>query len=141
MREPKLIKKVLIVDDERDLVEPLALRLSIDGRFEVFKAFDGEEGWRQALALRPDAILVDLAMPDIDGWQLCRRLRENASTKEARIIIMTAWMPGDLKLRAQMEGIVKILLKPFEDEELLAALGARPVPAPRSTPASGGERS
>lgn len=121
-REPKPIKKVLIVDDERDLVELLSLRLSKERRFEVFTAFDVEEGWRKALAVRPDAVLVDLVMPDGGGRQLCRRLRENARTREASLVIMTAWMPMDIKIDAPMEGATQILLKPFEDEELLAAL-------------------
>jgi len=135
----KAPKKVLIVDDERDLVEPLALRLSAGARFEVATAFDGDEGFRKALEDPPDAVLIDLAMPELDGWQLCRRLRENAHTRGARIVIMTAWVSKDLERRALQEGVTKVLLKPFEDADLLDALGAAPAPTemlgyPRNDP-------
>lgn len=125
----KAPRKVLIVDDERDLVEPIALRLSAGGRFDVSVAYDGEEGWRKALADPPDAVLVDLAMPEMDGWQLCRRLREDSRTRHARVVIMTAWVSKDLERRALAEGVTKVLLKPFEDEELTAALATVPAHA------------
>jgi len=131
----KALKTVLIVDDERDLVEPLALRLAADGRFEVSTAFDGEDGLRKAADLRPDAALVDLAMPGIDGWRLCRRLHEDSRTRHTRVIIMTAWVSKDLESRALAEGVTKVLLKPFEDAELLETLTAEQAAA---TPAGEG---
>jgi DNA-binding response OmpR family regulator len=115
-------KRVLIVDDERDLVEPLALRLRAQGGLDVCVAYDGEEGMRQALASPPDAALIDLAMPEPDGWQLCRRLHEHARTRRTRLIVMTAWASKDLESRALKEGVAKVLLKPFEDAEMIAAL-------------------
>ena len=116
------LKRVLIVDDERDLVEPMTMRLEADGRFEISEAFDGDEGFRKALYLQPDAALIDLAMPGMDGWQLCRRLHEHPTTRRTRVILMTAWVSKDLERRALSEGVTKVLLKPFENEELLATL-------------------
>lgn len=120
----RALRKVLIVDDERDLVEPLAMRLGAGAGYEVSVAFDGDEGFRKALLERPDFALVDLAMPELDGWSLCRRLRENVNTRGIRIIIMTAWVSKDLERRAAAEGVTKVLLKPFEERELLTALDA-----------------
>jgi len=127
---PKLaLKKILIVDDERDLVGPLATRLTAAGRYEVAVAYDGASGLERAMEFRPDVALIDLAMPGLDGWQLCRRLREDARTKGAKVIVMTAWLSPDLGKRAHAEGVNQVLLKPFEEADLLRALetgGASP---------------
>lgn len=121
----KTRKTVLIVDDERDLVEPLALRLRADGRCDVAMAFDGDDGLRKARSLLPDTVLLDLSMPGIDGWELCRLLRQGA--KPPRLVVMTAWVSKDLQKRARSEGVERVLLKPFEESELLeAVLGDAP---------------
>jgi CheY-like chemotaxis protein len=122
MHAPKV--KILIVDDERDLVQPLALRLSAGGRYEVATAFDGADGLARALTFRPDIALIDLAMPGLDGWHLCRRLREDVRTRKTKVIIMTAWLSPDLGKRALFEGVTQLLLKPFEESDLLSALEA-----------------
>ncbi|MFI5344972.1 MAG: PleD family two-component system response regulator [Elusimicrobiota bacterium] len=109
------------MDDERDLVEPLALRLTAGGH-EVSTAYDGSEGLRKARLMQPDLAIIDLSMPEIDGWELCRRLREDPLTRRTRLVIMTAWVSKDLEKRALREGVAKILLKPFEDEDFMAAL-------------------
>lgn len=116
------IKRILIVDDERDLVRPLALRLAALGRYEVAVAYDGADGLAKAASFRPDVALVDLAMPVLDGWGLCRRLREDSRTRAIKIVIMTAWLSPDLGRRALSEGVEQLLLKPFEEEDLLKAL-------------------
>ena len=114
-------RRILIVDDERDLVKPLALRLG--GRFDVAVAYDGADGLDRARELRPDIALIDLAMPVLDGWELCRRLREDSRTRRTKVIIMTAWLSPDLWKRALSEGVTQLLLKPFEEADLLKALG------------------
>jgi CheY-like chemotaxis protein len=114
------------VDDEEDLVAPLALRLSRAALFEVECAYDGDDGLRRALERPPDAALIDVSMPGLDGWELCRRLRSEPLTSAARIVIMTAWVSKDLEKRARDEGASRLLLKPFEDADLLEALGAGP---------------
>ena len=121
MPKPSL-RKILIVDDERDLVEPLLLRLKATGRYDVAAAYDGQDGLDRAAQFRPDVALIDLAMPGLDGWHLCRRLREDPRTRGAKVVIMTAWLSPDLGRRAQSEGVSRLLLKPFEEDELLSAL-------------------
>lgn len=115
-------KRILIVDDERDLVRALALRLKALGRFDVALAFDGAEGLLTAVEFRPDVALIDLAMPGLDGWALCRRLREDPRTSRTKVVLMTAWLSADLGKRAVSEGVARLLLKPFEEEDLLKAL-------------------
>lgn len=115
-------RRVLIVDDESDLTEALAIRLSSGWGFTVAVAHDGEEGLRKASAFRPDMILLDIAMPNVDGWEMCRRLRDDPETRFIPIVIMTAWSTDDLHRRAQEEGVAKVLLKPAEDDELLNVL-------------------
>ena len=120
---PKLLnKRVLIVDDEKDLTDALALRLSLGWGFSVAVAQDGAEGLRKAAVFKPDVILLDIAMPQVDGWEMCRRLRDNPDTRNIPIVIMTAWLTDDLNKRAELEGAVKVLLKPCDDQELLAVL-------------------
>ncbi|MCR4294633.1 MAG: response regulator [Elusimicrobia bacterium] len=115
-------RRVLIVDDESDLTEALAIRLSSGWGFTVAVAHDGEEGLRKASAFRPDMILLDIAMPHVDGWEMCRRLRDDPETRAIPIVIMTAWSTDDLHKRAQEEGVTKVLLKPADDDELLSVL-------------------
>lgn len=116
------MRKLLIVDDERDLVEPVARRLR--GSYRVTLAYDGEEGLAAARRERPDVMLLDLAMPAMDGWELCRRLRRDPRTRDIRVVVMTAWLTDDLERRAREAGAQAVLLKPFEDEDLTAALAA-----------------
>ena len=123
MPGPGSPKKLLIVDDERDLVEPLLLRLRASGAWEVSAAFDGDDGFRKALIEEPDVALIDLAMPELDGWGLCRRLREHPRTRRTRVVIMTAWTTRDLERRARAEGVARVLLKPFDEAVLFEALG------------------
>jgi len=129
MRNRTAVRKILVVEDERDLADPLVLRLNADGRFAAEAAYDGREGLRRALATPPDAALIDLDLPELDGWSLCRRLYENPHTRGTRVVVMTAWAGRDLLRRALAEGVAKILLKPFEEQEMLDALAGEPAAA------------
>jgi CheY-like chemotaxis protein len=120
MRKPAP-RKILIVDDEQDLVLPLALRLTAAGH-DVVVAYDGEEGLSRAAIFRPDVALIDLSMPGLDGWQLCRALREAFPTRRTKVVIMTASLSPELRKRALTEGVTDLLLKPFEEAELLDAI-------------------
>ncbi len=129
-------KRILLVDDEKDLVDMLMLRLKALGRYELAVAYDGRDGLARAAQFRPDVALVDLAMPELDGWHVCRGLRDDPRTRPVRLVVMTAWLSPDLWKRAASEGVTRLLLKPFEDEELLSALenDAAATPAPGGTP-------
>lgn len=114
--------RVLIVDDESDLTEALAIRLSSGWGFTVAVAHDGEEGLRKASVFKPDVILLDVAMPRVDGWEMCRRLRDDPNTRDVPVVLMTAWATEDLQRLAADERVSKVLLKPADDLQLLDAL-------------------
>lgn len=114
--------KLLIVDDERELADPIARRLR--ATYDVILAYDGEEGLAAARRERPDVVLLDLAMPVMDGWELLQRLRRDPETRGLRVLIMTAWLSDDLEARAREAGAEAVLLKPFEESALEAALSA-----------------
>ena len=74
MREKK--HKILIIDDTVDTVRLLNKRLSTDG-YEVYEAFNGEEGLERALEVRPDLIILDIMMPKLGGFEVCKKLKED----------------------------------------------------------------
>jgi len=82
-------QRILIVEDERDLAEVLQYNLESEG-FEVVCAYDGQEGLRRAQTLLPDAVVLDLMLPVIDGLQVCRQLRSDPQTQHLRILMLTA---------------------------------------------------
>lgn len=115
-------KTVLIVDDEADLVETLAMRLGSADGLRVEKAYDGQEGLDKARAVVPAVILLDIQMPRMDGWQFCRGLREDPKTRDIPVLIMTAWLSDSLKRQAREAGATRVLLKPLDEKELVGAI-------------------
>ena len=111
-------KKVLIVDDEEDIIEMVRFRLEKSG-YEVMSALDGPSGIDTAVAAKPDIILLDVSMPNMDGWEVCRRLRANPVTCHCKIIIITATRKLE---EARTCGPDQLLLKPFNFQELIDAL-------------------
>jgi CheY-like chemotaxis protein len=121
---PRLKKKLLIVEDERDLVDTLAVRLRAGGEFEVEVAYDGLAGLAKCVGFRPDVILLDLSMPKMDGWEFCRALREELEIKDVPIVVATAFMFEDTKKKAAQWGVARLVAKPFEERELADALAS-----------------
>ena len=80
-------EKVLVIDDEPDLVE--MLRMALERHFEVIVAFDGKEGIAKAKAEKPDAIVLDIMMPEKDGFEACRELKGDPRTALTPILILT----------------------------------------------------
>lgn len=115
-------RKILLVDDEKDLIDVLAPRLAVLGNMEVETASDGEEGLSKVAAFGPDAILLDISMPRIDGWEFCRRLKADAVYRDIPVVILTAWASDPLAQHARELGVSKIILKPFDDKAVVDAL-------------------
>ncbi len=111
--------KVLIVDDERELVEVLAFRFQSTGAFSVETAQDGLSALRKVSSFKPDVVLLDLLMPVMDGWEFCRRLRENPATRRLPVIVMTAAQSGEAEERARQAGVCQVVFKPFDDHRLV----------------------
>lgn len=117
------MKQVLIIDDEGDLVEMLVLRLQKSG-FLVDVALDGDTGLKEAIFSTPDVILLDIAMPGMGGWDVCKKLRDHSKTKNVPVIIITAKQIKDVHTRAKEVGANKVLTKPFDEVELVKAITA-----------------
>ena len=90
--------------------------------YEVTLAINGQRAWELAQANTPDLILSDVIMPELDGFELTRRLRQYRPTAEVPIILLSASSAIDLMVRGLRAGANDVRLKPFKVEELLATL-------------------
>jgi DNA-binding response OmpR family regulator len=111
-------KKVLIVDDEVDLVETLRFSLENEG-FTVLVSYDGEDALNQARKENPDLILLDLMLPKLDGYKVCRLLKFDERYKHIPILMLTAKTQEKDKLLGKETGADEYITKPFEINELL----------------------
>nr|WP_265263708.1 response regulator [Spirulina subsalsa] len=85
-----MMKRILVIDDEDDIREVVQLSLEVSGGWEVFTAASGKEGIEIAKQQRPDVILLDVMMPDLDGMETLHRLRSQGETVEIPVILLTA---------------------------------------------------
>lgn len=113
--------KVLIVDDEQDLVETLKFRLEAKG-YEVISAFDGQEGLDKAHKEKPDVIILDLMLPKMDGYKICRLLKFDANYKKIPIVMFTARAQEEDKEMGYKMGANAYITKPFEPNVLIAKI-------------------
>jgi two-component system response regulator len=113
---------ILLVEDNELNRDMLSRRLAKKG-FEVAMAVDGEDGVKMALALRPDVILMDMSLPQMDGWTASRRLKDHPATREIPIIALTAHAMGEDRQRALDAGCDDYDTKPIEFARLLEKLG------------------
>jgi|YNPNPStandDraft_1061719.scaffolds.fasta_scaffold01474_14 two-component system KDP operon response regulator KdpE len=126
-------ERVLIIDDDPGLLTLMRLGLERDG-YEVITAQSGKEGLRKAYEYRPDLIVLDILMPEMDGWEVCQRLRYVCDTP---ILILTAVDERDGVIRGLSIGADDYVLKPCTFEELKARIRAL---LRRSAGASGNAR-
>ena len=112
---------MLVVDDNGDSAESLALLLALAGH-ETHVAHDGPEALTRADALRPDAVLLDLGLPGLSGYEVCRRLRVEPWAREIPIIAITGWGQDDDRQRSKDAGFDAHLVKPVVFAELTALL-------------------
>lgn len=114
-------KRVLIVDDEADLVELLESRLE-DNDYDVLKAYDGLEALEKARREKPDLVLLDLMLPKIDGYKVCKLLKADRERSNLPIILLSAKaQQEDIRLGREA-GADAYVTKPFESEELLGRI-------------------
>jgi two-component system, OmpR family, KDP operon response regulator KdpE len=112
--------RILVCDDETQILRALRVILREAG-FDALPAADGEEALDVAAVKHPDAAIIDLVLPDIDGVEVCRRLRE---WSEMPIIVLSAVGEEDVKVRALAAGADDYVTKPFGPRELIARLEA-----------------
>ena len=82
-------KLVLVVDDDPDLVEAVSMKLEAD-KYRVVKAYDGNEAWKRIKEERPDLIILDVMMPEKNGYKVCEELKNDPKYKDITIILLTA---------------------------------------------------
>ena len=111
---------VLIVEDEKHIAELLQLYLEKEG-FAVTIAADGEQGLSKFRAIGPDLVLLDLMLPKLDGWAVCRAIRAESTTP---VIMLTAKAELDDKVAGLKIGADDYITKPFEMKEVLARIEA-----------------
>lgn len=119
-REPKM--RILIVDDNHDIAESLSILLGIEG-YDARPAFTGQSALAQAREFEPDVAIVDLLLPDIDGFELAARLREEPGCRDTRLIACSGHISEATAGRAYAAGMDPLLIKPFDPEVLLMILG------------------
>ena len=113
-----MAKKILIVDDEEDIAFSLARRLTANG-FEVICAEDGVEGLRRAQTENPDLIILDLMLPKMDGFKVCRLLKFDERYKRIPIIMLSARSQEDDIALGRETGAECYMTKPCESGALL----------------------
>ena len=113
-------QKIVVVEDDINIAELLRLYLEKDG-FEVLIAHDGGEGLRLAESEKPDLVMLDIMLPIMDGWQVCRAIRKNSKVP---IIMLTAKGETEDKVTGLEMGADDYIVKPFEVKELLARVHA-----------------
>ena len=112
------MKKILIVDDEKDIVETISFMLKAKG-FDCICAYDGEAGLTLAKSERPDLIILDVMMPKINGYKICRLLKFDNNYKNIPIIMVTARSQNEDKIIGEETGADEYITKPFEFSDVL----------------------
>lgn len=113
--------RVLLVDDEPDQIEMYRYGLE-DAGFTVLQAGSGAAAIVQARSATPDAIVLDLRMPDLDGWQVCAQLKSDSATAAIPIVILTAAVSPTLPHDAARAGCAAHLVKPCYPSDLARTL-------------------
>jgi len=111
-------KKILVVDDEPDLVETVRYPLEMEG-YQVLVAYNGEDGLNQARKDGPDLIILDLMLPKLDGYKVCRLLKFDERYKHIPILMLTAKTQEKDKLLGKETGADEYMTKPFDIDKLL----------------------
>lgn len=112
--------KILLIDDDKLITDPLERTLTQRG-YTVYVAHDGEAGLQTALSLRPDIVVLDVMMPKMDGWAVCRQLREQSGVP---IIMLTALDEEVDRILGLELGADDYMTKPFSARELIAHIKA-----------------
>lgn len=111
------MNKILVIDDDNAINELIKINLELSG-YKVIQALDGIKGFALAKQELPSIIILDVMMPEVDGYTVAQRIRQNVSTKNIPIIMLTALSQLNDKVKGFDLGVDDYLVKPFEMEEL-----------------------
>ena len=116
------MRKVLVADDDILIRQAVSDILATDDRYQVMLAADGDEAQRTALLEMPDLIFLDLSLPKVDGWSVCRFLKMSAATDHIKIVIITGLTQESVRQKTLQYGPDAIIEKPFRAREILDIL-------------------
>ncbi len=117
--EGRKMKKILVVDDDQVIVETITAGLEEDPHaYEVITAADGFEAGLQVSHFKPDLLILDIMMPDIDGYEVCRKLKSSEETKHIRIIVLSGYLDEDSYKKMREYGADLCFSKPLPLERL-----------------------
>jgi len=122
---PSAVRRVLIVDDSEDGAESLAMLLELAGH-ETYKAHDGVEAIEAAERLRPHAVLLDIGLPRLNGYEACRRIRQQPWGKDLVMVALTGWGQEEDRHRSREAGFDAHLVKPVDHDALTQLLASPP---------------
>jgi DNA-binding response OmpR family regulator len=110
---------VLVADDEPSMLELVArhLRTMSDPKLEVIQASDGEEAWRLAQEHLPDLVVLDVMMPGMSGWEVCRKIREDIGLAHTGVVMLTGIGENLNQMTSPLYGADAYIDKPFEFED------------------------
>src|SRR5919202_2900719 len=132
--------KLLLIEDSLSIQTIVETAFAREG-FEVMVAGDALNGLHKAQTLRPDIVLADAAMPGMDGFQLCQRIRQSAGGRHVPVVLLTSGFAAYDKAKGDRAGVTAHLAKPFEPQVLLdmvkqlVPVAHRPVPPLPTMPA------
>src|SRR3954468_7965747 len=112
--------KVLVVEDDRSIQMVLELVLTRTAKCEVVLASEGNDGLAKIKQHKPDVILLDLMLPGIDGFEICKRAKEDPSTRAIPIIFLTAQPQPAAIAKAMSLGAAAYLIKPFDPTQIIS---------------------
>lgn len=122
--------RVVVIEDDPDLRKLIQVTLQFTAGWEVATAADGPAGLTRVRDVRPDAVLVDLMMPDMDGYEVCRRLKADPATVAIPLILITARQQLD-EARLRASGAAGVIQKPFDPDQLAPRVRALAADPPR----------
>lgn len=115
-------RRILCIEDESEMIDLIRIILSRKG-FEVEGASGGEEGLKKIHAQKPDLVLLDLMMPDMDGWEVYQQMKADEKTRGIPVIVVTAKAQSiDKVLGLQIAKVDDYIAKPFSPEDLLSSV-------------------
>jgi CheY-like chemotaxis protein len=112
------VKRILVCDDDPVILRLLEVNLELEG-FEVLTGANGQEGVEIALREKPDLVILDIMMPRMDGYEACRQIKGDATTKDIPVVFLSAKAQAADIEKGKSYGVAEYLTKPFDPTDLL----------------------